>query len=237
MAVSTSQIGTVTVPALVICLNGILFTNGRNNGYNGEEVIGKVIPVPCRDILFDNTDRWGIPVKDHGIFTGMDFEYKEGRFLAQPSYDSIPVFRITDTKSTFEWFIYGTRADLIASCSTCCDGNTPIAMPGTSPAFAIRIAPCDTVIALNVSGVPFTTVGVPSLSAGQNYFPYGSYNNVAFAGASASGYSSIGSLLAFLNSNFTPYTWTVTADNLTLIATGGAVGDVLCVVVIGILPS
>ncbi len=236
MAVSTSQIGTVTVPALVISLNGVLFTNGTS-GYYGEEVIGKVIPVPCRDILFDNTDRWGIPIKDSGIFTGMDFEYKEGAYLVQPSYDSIPVFRICDTKSTYEWFIYGTRADLLASCSTCCDGSTPIPMPGITPAEAVRIAPCQIVNLTDAKGNPYMVFGIPSLDAGYRYFPYGGLNDVSFTPASASGYSSISSLLVFLNANWTPYVWTVSSDNLTLIATGGALLANLCVNVIEILPS
>lgn len=236
MAVSTTQIGTVTVPALVIALNGVLFTDGYH-GYNGEEVIGKVIDVPCRDILYDNTDRWGIPVKDSGIFTGLDFEYKKGDYLLQPSYDSIPVFRITDTKSTFEWFIYGTKADLIASCSTCCDGSTPIPMPGTSPNFAIRIAPCQVVNLTNGIGNPYMFFAIPTLAAGEKYYPYGSRNNVAFPSASPNGYSTINALLAFMNANWTPYTWTVSGDNITLTGTGGAANDTLCVSVIGILPS
>lgn len=235
MAGATTQISSVTVPALVISLNGVLFTDGYN-GYYGQEVIGKVLKVPCRDILYDNTDRWAIPIKDNGIFTGMDFEYKKGAYLLQPTYDSIPVFRITDTKSTFEWFIYGQSSDLIAACSTCCD-DASIPMPGISPAFAIRIAPCETVNLVNGSGIPYMVFGIPSLLAGGVYFPYGSLNNVSFPPASATGYSSISSLLAFLNANYTPYVWTVSADNMTLTATGGVLGSSLCVEVISILPS
>ena len=65
-----------------------------------------------------------------GIFTGLDFELKEGNYLAQPTFDSFSVFRIRDKISNNYWIIYGTKADLIASCSTCCDGSTPIPMPG-----------------------------------------------------------------------------------------------------------
>lgn len=236
MAVSTTQIGTVTVPALVISMNGVLFTNGTN-GYNGEEVVGKVIDVPCRDILFDNKDSWGIPVKDAGIFTGLDFELKQGNYLAQPSYDSIPVFRIRDTKSDTYWMVYGTKADLIASCSTCCDGATPIPMPGVSPLFAIRIAPCQTVDLTNDDGTPYMFFAIPSLAAGEKYYPYGSRNNVAFTNASPNGYATISAMLAFMNANWAPYTWTVSSDNLTLTGTGGSADDTLCVSIVGILPS
>lgn len=236
MAAPTTQIGTVTVPALVTTLNGVLFTNGVN-GYNGDEVIGKVIPVPCRDILYDNTDRWGVPVKDAGIFTGIDYVYKRGIYAVNPpTVDSFPAFRIYDTKSTYEWFIYGTKADLIASCSTCCDDNT-IEMPGTDPQFSLRIAPCQIVDLTNTNGNPYMVFGVPTLDATYNYYPYGTYNNVNFPSASATGYANTTLLLAFLNANFTPYVWTLSTDNLTLTATGGSIGDSLCVNIIQISES
>lgn len=238
MAVSTTQIGTVTVPALVISFNGVLFTDGPK-GYNGDEVIGKVIYVPCRagDILFDNVDSWAIPVKDAGIFTGLEYQLKEGDYLAQPSFDSFSVFRIRAVASPNYWIVYGTKADLIASCSTCCDSATPIAMPGISPVFAIRIAPCQTMDITNDAGTPYMNFGIPTLGAGQRYFPYGSRNNVSLTPASSTGYTSVTTLLAFLNANWTPYVWTASVDNLTLIATGGSLNDQLCVNVISILPS
>lgn len=237
MAVSTSQIGTVTVQALVVTLNGVLFTNGVN-GYNGDEVLGKIIPVPCRDILYDNTDRWAIPIKDAGIFTGVDFEYKRGMYAVNPpTVDSFPVFRIYDTKSTWEWFIYGTKADLIASCSTCCDGSTPIPMPGTIPPFALRIAPCQIVDLTDTNGNPYMVFGIPTLDAGYNFYPYGTYNNNNLPEASATGYPDTTTLLAFLNANWTPYVWTLSTDKLTLTATGGSLNDTLCVNIIEILPS
>jgi hypothetical protein len=235
MAISTTQIGTVTVPALVISFNGVLFTNGRN-GYNGQEVIGKVLNVPCREILFDNVDSWAIPVKDAGIFTGLDFELKAGIYTALPTNDSFSVFRIRDKESNNYWMVYGTKADLIASCSTCCDGTTPIPMPGVS-SFGVRIAPCQTMNILNTAGNPYMVFGIPTLFGSERYFPYGSLNNVALTPASASGYANTTLLLAFLNTNWTPYVWTLSVDGLTLTATGGVANSVLCVNVIGITPS
>lgn len=226
-----AQIFTVTVPAYVVSLNNVTFINNANT----ETVVGKIINVPCRDILYDNTDRWAIPIKDHGIFTGLDFEYKKGSFLAQPTYDSFGVFRIRDTKSSFEWMIYGVQNDLILSCATCCDG-TPVPMP-MPPGSQLMFAPCQPVYLTNTNGIPYMVFGIPTLGAGQTYFPYGSFNNVAYPTASSAGYSTISALLVFLNANFTPYTWTASGDGLTLFATGGAIGDVPCVSVIAINPS
>lgn len=237
MAVSTTQIGTVTIPALVINFNGVTFTNGTN-GYYGEQVVGKVLDVPCREILFDNVDSWAIPVKDSGIFTGLDFELKQGDNTSQPTFDSFSVFRIRDKISNNYWIIYGTKADLIASCSTCCDGSSPIPMPGIS-SFGVRIAPCQTMDILNDDGNPYMVFGLPSLASGEAYYPYGSLNNVALTAASISGYANTTLLLAFLNSNWTPFVWTKSVDNLTLIATGGEanIGDSLCVQVVTPSPS
>lgn len=237
MASPTTQISTVTVPALVISLNNFLFLDSTNN----ETVIGKVLPVPCRDILYDNSDRWAIPVKDSGIFTTLDFEdkarvYNDLTYIPQPTFDSFTVFRIRDTKSFYEWMIYGSRADLIKSCSTCCtDGATPIDMPGINPAFRLRIAPCSTINLVDESGNNYSIFALPTLGAGQNYFPYGSYNNVALTAATTNGYSDKTTLLSFLNTNWTPFVWTLVGD--TLIATGGTTSFDLCVSVIPITPS
>ena len=226
-----AQISTVTVPALVIAMNNVLFVETNET----ETVIGKVINVPCREILYDNTDRWAIPVKDAGIFTILDFEYKKGDFLAQPSYDSFTVFRIRDKESDNEWIIYGTTADLINSCATCC-GAAAVPMPGISPAFKLRIAPCQEMDIEDENGDAYMLFGIPSLEAGEKYFPYGGYNNVELTPASSGGYTDITALLAFLNATWTDFVWTKTSDNLTLIATGGEIGDTLCVSVIAIVP-
>lgn len=226
-----AQIFTVTVPAYVVSLNNFTFIDNGDT----ETVVGKIIPVPCRDILYDNTDRWAIPVKDHGIFSDLDFEYKADRFLAQPTYDSFSVFRIRDTKSSSEWMIYGVQQDLILSCQTCCDG-VPVPMP--MPAGGqLMFAPCQPVYLTNANGTPYMVFGIPSLGAGQTYFPYGSFNNVAYPTASSAGYSTIAALLVYLNANFSPYVWTVSTDGLTLFATGGAIGNVPCVSIIAINPS
>ena len=240
MAAPTNQISTVTVPALVISLNNLLFLDNTNN----ETVIGKVLQVPCRDILYDNTDRWAIPIKDSGNFTGLDFEYKvevyeDLNYVPQPTFDSFTVFRIRDTKSSFEWMIYGSKADLIKSCATCC-GIDAVPMPGISPSFSLKIAPCQPIDLLDGSGNPYTIFALPSLGVGQNYFPYGSYNNVALPAGDTNGYADVTSLLVFLNGTWNTFVWTVTGDvtsGYTLIATGGTTGYNLCVNVIPVTPS
>lgn len=227
-----AQIFTVTVPAYVISLNGYTYIESGNT----ETVVGKILNVPCRDILYDVYDRWAVPCKDHGIFTRLDFKIASGQDLVQPSYDSFSVFRIRDTKSSYEWMIYGNQQDLIEACASCCGTEDPIAMPMPTGG-QLMFAPCQPVYLTNTAGTPYMVFGIPSLGAGQTYFPYGSRNNVVYPTASSAGYTTVVALLVFLNANFTPYVWTTSSDNLTLFATGGAIGDVPCVSVIAINPS
>lgn len=232
MAVN-AQISTITIPALVIAFNHVQFIDQ-------DLVVGKIIDVPCRDILFDNTDSWSIPIKDSGIFTGLDFELKivvdsDIDYTPQPTVDSFTVFRIRDKNSYNEWIIYGTKEDLLNSCATCC-GGSPVPMPGTTDGFSLRIAPCQLVDITNEDGDPYMVFGLPTLPVGANYFPYGTRNNANLPPASATGYPDKTSLLAFLNSNWTPYVWTIDAND-DVFATGGVLGDSLCVNFVTILPS
>ena len=225
----------VTVEALVVCRNSVQFTQ------EGEPLVitGKVMQVPCRDIRYDYVDMWAIPIKDAGIFTGCDFELQAGEFLAKPSFDSFTVFRIEDKLTNDYWIVYGTKDDLTTSCNTCCDPDVtpPVPMPHVDSEIIIRIAPTEELDITNDSGDTYMTFGIPSLAAGERYFPYGSLNNVALPPASSSGYTTTTTLLAFLNSTWTGFVWTKTSDDLTLIATGGSEGDLLGVNIFALTPS
>jgi hypothetical protein len=227
-----AQISTVTIPALVISFNNNLFVNPDNS----EQVVGKVLQVPCRDIEYDNEDMWAIPVKDSGIFTGLEFQLKNGIFLDQPTFDSFTVFQIKDKLSDNQWIIYGSReTNFTASCATCC-GAAAVPMPGIA-GVALNIAPCEVVNLTDDNGDPYMVFGLPTLESGETYFPYGSLDNVALTSASAGGYANVAALLSFLNTNWTPYVWTADADEITLTATGGELDASLCVSVIAITPS
>lgn len=225
----------VTVEALVVCRNSVQWTQEGQN----DVIVGKVMQVPCRDIRYDYQDMWAIPQKDSGIFTGCDFQLKSGEYLDKPTFDSFTVFRIQDKFINDYWIIYGTRDDLTTSCNTCCDPDVtpPVPMPHIDSEIIIRIAPTEVLDIENNNGDPYMTFGIPSLGAGERYFPYGSLNNVPFAPASSSGYATTTALLTFLNSTYTPFVWTKTSDDLTLIATGGSEGDLLGVNIFALTPS
>jgi hypothetical protein len=206
-----------------------------------ENVVGKVIDVPCKnDNIYDNEDGWAVPIQDSGIFTGFDFLLAQGEDTEQPTADSIGVFRLRD-KNYNEWLIYGTKNDFLKSCASCC-GDDGIPMPGIDPAFDLMVAPCQVLDILDDNGEPYMLFGIPTLGAGEVYFPYGVYNNATLTPASASGYATKSDLLAFLNGtpDWNIFTWDFAdADEIVLRATGGddEINQTLCVSVIAITPS
>jgi hypothetical protein len=239
------QIATITIPCLVLRLNNIDFIN-----YGGELVVGRVLQVPCRNVLFDNTDGWAIPIKDNGIFTAFEMVHKAGDFLSQPTFDSIPVFRVEDKLSNSWWWIYGNKANFLQSSSTCC-GDSPIPMPGTSSSVDLLVAPCQTLdnTYVDTSGNRKAVFALEALGAGQKYYPYGGYNNVTFTAGSSSGYDLAG-LEAFLQVSWSsPSTspavtiaWAFVTDSngittVTATVTGSTWGDQLCVNFSLIAPS
>jgi len=225
-----AQISTVSVPCLVIQLNNTI-------QFNEDQVIGKVLQVPCRNDFQDDPDYWFVPVKDSGILTTFSPIPAVGDFVNPPTFDSIKVFRVRDKLSSYTWWVYGTNADFVASCATCC-GDSAVAMPGADGTLVLRFQPCDTLCIQNGNGDYYSVMGLPTLAAGQHYFPFGSYNNVALAPGGGTGYATVTDLLVFLNTNWTPFVWTAPGtDDLTLVATGGSLNDQLCVTIIALTPS
>jgi hypothetical protein len=100
---------------------------------------------------------------------------------------------------------------------------------------------------LDANGNIVSYWGLPILDAGYNYYPFGSYNNIPFPDASATGYSTTNALLTWLNANAhsvgspsTPLlTWSIVANNSggLLVATGGNSGDVIGLQVIPVPSS
>lgn len=221
-----SQIPNALIPCYVVQLNNTQFIEGWN-------IVGRVLDVPCKNDFIDDPNYWMVPIKDSGIFTVLQ-PIPLAESPSAPTYDSIPVMRVRDKLSGYTWWVYGTHDEFTQSCATCC-GSSPVPMPNPG---IIPIAPCDTVCATNSAGQYITVLSLPQLIGAEVYFPYGSYNNAALPAASGSGYSTPGALLTFLNASWThigspvaTFVWSLSADNLTLIATGGFLNDTICVAI------
>ncbi len=228
-----AQIATVLIPCLVIQLNNQKFIEN-------EQVIGQTLDVPCRNALIDEIGYWAVPIKDNGIFTTLQYilMVDNGRVsVPQPTFDSFPIFRVRDKLSGYNWWIYGTKDNFLNSCNS--SGVVP--MPGIDGQFVPMIAPCQLLCDLqNSSGAYQAIFALPTLVGHEALYPYGSYNNVAWATASGAGYATPAALLTYLNTTWTQggtVSWSLTADNMTLIATGGALGDQNCTVITTIGPS
>jgi hypothetical protein len=229
-----AQIPNALIPCYVIQLNNTLFIQG-------DEIAGRVLDVPCKTDFIDDPDYWAVPIKDEGIFTTVQY-IPQAESPTAPTFDSFQVFRVRDKLSGHFWYIYGNQQDFVSSCSTCCDDATiPMPQPANG---VIPIAPCNLICEQNAAGQYTTVTALPALAAGESYFPYGAYNNVALPAASGAGYSSTAALLAFLNANWTnvgspvaTFVWTLSTDGITLTATGGFLGDSLCLFVAAIPPS
>lgn len=242
-------IGTVAVPCLVLEKNRVQFIE-----FDADYVVGKVLSVPCRSVDEDSTgDVWAVPIRDYGVFTGLQFIPKTDEFaINPPTYDSKTAFRIWDKiTEELEWYILGSRTDFFNSCSTCC-GATYTPMPGVnadgSNNLSWVIAPTVQLgDATDTNGHYISYWGIPSLDAGYNYFPYGSYNDIAFPTAPSTGFATKTDLLNWLNANCSSVgspavptlTWTIVNEAGsgigTLLATGGHSGDVIGLSVIQVL--
>lgn len=232
------QIPNALIPCYVVQLNNTQFIVG-------DSVQGRVLEVPCKNDFIDDPDYWMVPIKDAGILTVLE-PIPVAVSPQAPTYDSFPVMRVRDKLSGYTWWVYGTHNDFVNSCSTCC-GTAAIPMPHTLDNYQINIAPCDELCILNGLGQLYSATALPTLTGAQRFYPYGSYDNTPFPGASGAGYADPASLLAFLNSAWhtigspaVSITWTLSPDNVTLIATmtsGAVKGDIICVVVSNILAS
>ena len=221
----------IDIPCLVIQLNQQQFITNNS-------VVGSLMQVPC-DGLKDSVDYWFVPVKDEGIFSILQPILKidtDGNAVPKPTFDSFTVCRVRDRLTNYTYWIYGSISDFNNSCATCC-GDAAVPMPGIG-GITVTIAPCQIICLRNDSDDLYSVFGLPTLVAGQSYFPIGSYDNIAFTSSAGGGYATRNLLLTFLNASWTntgspasgAIVWT-SPDPLTLIATGGHEGESICVLV------
>ncbi len=229
-----SQIANIQIECFVIQQNNeqFILTQG---------VVGEVRNVSCRNVFIDDVLYWASPIKDEGLFAGWQYRLATDENAAQPTFDSFLVQRIRDKISGYTWWVYVTsNDDFKNSCNTCC-GDDEIPMPGVNGSFRPVIAPCQILCDMvNQNGQVYAIFGIPTVTGAQ-YYPVGSFNNVALPTAPAS-YNSIAALLVFLNASWTNVgspnkTFIWTASGNTLIATGGVEGDELCVTINSVTSS
>ena len=223
-----------SITGFVLIKDDIQFVN--TDGTVGESM---QIPTPDGGGVVDS-DVWAIPVND-GVFSGwqlLPYNPTNTVEATLPTPQSVACTKLSSNKTSDWYVVVGTSAQYV----TAANGGT--ALPTAYP-FVIhtlpKLAVCQTINSQDANGNYIATIGVPSLTVGGKFYPFGYLNGVALTQASTSGYADVTSLLSFLNSGTwaTVGTWTATLDGLTLIATqaSGTGTDVFCGNLIVINPS
>jgi len=206
----------------------------------GGSPVGAILEIPTPDngAVIDG-DFWAVPV-NIGVYAGWTFQPYNVNNPAEataPNLFSVAVCRISSNKTSDVYYVLGTVAQYVTAAA----GGT--ALPAVWPTLAhtVPLLPvCQTLSSQDGSGNYIGEIGVPSLDIGGNYFPFGFFNGVALAAATANGYADLTSLLVFLNASWSAVgTWTKTADNLSIIVTqtGGPGTDVFCGAIVDVHPS
>lgn len=198
----------------------------------------QLVPTPESGGLVDS-DYWAVPVTD-GIVSSFQYIPTSPNDLVKPDPQAIHVVRISSSKTRDDWYVVGNslQYQFASKDAECCE-SPAFTMPSSTP----NVVPCQNICS-NAAGAFIAYLGLPTLGAGQAYFPQGYLNGVALTGASAAGYATTGALLTFLNANWLngnlAATWAVSGDSLTLTNTlsGGDDNDpdVLCAQVFVITP-
>lgn len=199
--------------------------------------IGLLMPVPTPDngAVIDY-DAWAIPTVDNGIFTGWTFKPYNLNDPAQtnpPTVQSFAVTRVWDRLMSDVWVFVGTSAQYL----TAAGGGA--ALPTTLGNNVFQVA-CQILCQWNSTNQYFGLLALPSLVGNERYYPFGFFNNVALALGTSTGYISAATLLTFLNTSWTSVgTWSLSADNRTLIVTqtAGPGTDTLCARIGTVNPS
>lgn len=234
------------ITALAIQKNNSVYLSDASAYKSSTDIItsgiGVTMEVPCPDSSSGGVidgDYWAKPVND-GVVAGFTYiPYNLGDPTAEaPDAQSFAVTRISSRFSSDDWYILGTSREYINSCAACCDTSPAVLMP-TATDLPLE-AGCQTLCQQDTDGNYFGVVGLPTLVGGVyvKYYPFGYFNDEALTSASVSGYTSTGTLLTFLNDNWSSVgTWSVSNGVLIVTQTDGPGTDVLCVQVVAINPS
>lgn len=234
------------IPALVIQKNNSVFisTAGisvqKSGGSDILTGLGLATEIPTADGgAVPDADYWATPVGE-GIITGFTYiPYNANDPIGSvaPTAMSFKVCRIMNLKASDFWYIVGTVAQYITA-------NGGAALPTT---ITTLVAGYQRMCEFDANNKYFAIFQLPTLQfPNDRYFPYGYFNGVALPAGANTGYLTTGTLLTFLNANWTnlgspvtAITWTLSADGLTLLGEEAAGGgtDVIAAQIVAINPS
>lgn len=234
------------IPALVLQKNDSVYISTAGISVQksgGSDIVTGLglateVPTPEGGAVIDS-DYWVTPVGE-GVLSGISFTpYNAADPIGSiaPSAQSFKACRIYNRFASDYWYIVGTIAQYITA-----DGGA--ALPTT---ITTLLAAYQKMCEFDANNKYFAIFQLPTLQfPNDRYFPYGYFNNVALPAGANTGYLTTGTLLTFLNANWTnlgspvtAITWTLSADGLTLLgeeANGGGT-DVIAAQIVAINPS
>lgn len=202
------------------------------------------VPTPENGGVVDG-DVWATPI-NYGTYSGwvyQPYNPTNKKESVPPTFFSQACVKISSRFSSDWWYVLGTAADYVGASA----GGAPLPTTWPVVTHSKAIAPvCQKVDTQDVNGNYIIVLALPTQAAGEYLFPYGVLDGVQLPSSTANGYLTVASLLVFLNANWTnvgcptsSITWTVSADQLTLIGTetSGRGIDEFCGVVLNINPS
>ena len=144
-------------------------------------VVGQImsIPTPGSGAVPDG-DYWAVPITDHGIVTGFNFEPTSSDSIEPPTPQSFHVFRLVNRFGNDVWYVRGSTTDLgdgspaefgyieVAKDAECCI-ETPRELPTDVP----ELFGCQTACEFDIDGNYFFILTVPSLNGGTTYVANG----------------------------------------------------------------
>lgn len=192
-----------TIQATVLQRNAAnaYICNPCNGGY------GKTLPIPCGTAAITGVDQWATPIKTP-YFQGFQYTISD----TQPTYDSLPCFKVTNTITNDWYMVLGNNAAYAAACNACCDTSPAPSLVYTP---LIDIPSCqETCTTDGTNYDAFFAVPAEAMLGSGKYVARVELNGgVVVQQTFAAGSASIAALVAYLNANATSVgTWSNPAD-------------------------
>lgn len=176
-----------TIQATVLQRNNQAFVCNPCGGY------GTTMPIPCGTAALVGLQEWATPQREQGFFQGFRFTVGE----TQPTYDSIPCYKVTNTITSDYYMVMGTVVEYSNGCANCCSISPAPTLVKTLADIALCL---DTCTSDGTTFTAFWAVKAAALLAGGRYVSRVEVGGgLVYQATYANGQTSIANLIITLN--------------------------------------
>lgn len=176
-----------SIQATVLQRNNQAFVCNPCGGY------GTNMAIPCGTAALIGVQEWATPQRDQGFFQGFRYQISS----TQPTYDSIPCYKVTNTINSDYYMVIGTVDEYNNGCAACCSTSPAPTLVKTLADIALCHAPCTT------DGTNYTTVWTVKpaalLGSGRYVSRVEKGGGLVYQATFANGQTSIANLIITLN--------------------------------------